>query len=414
MVGAEHVRPAEESDAVGGLRPRLIVSPGSVREVSRVLAYASRSGLAVVPRGGGTKLGWGNPPSALDLVLSTERLSSVLEYAPGDLVVRAEAGVRSSELEALLAGSGQMLALDPPEPGATLGGVVASATSGPLRLRYGTARDLLIGITVVLSDGTVARAGGKVVKNVAGYDLCKLFTGSLGTLGVIVETIWRLHPLPQALGGVSINVSSPAAAGEAAQAVLSSDLVPECLELGWSSLTEYGTVVLVFGGVSEGVESQVGEATEMLSRFDVPRPLGERDAREALDGLRQHPWSDGSHLGLRLTYPIGELASVLGHVLERARDMSLTAGIRARAGSGVMYVGVQDGDLDRRTGLVRALRARVEQLQGRCAVLEAPPEERVALDAWGSPGDALELMRRVKERFDPTGTLSPGRLVGGI
>ena len=236
IVGRDFVREAAEGDAIDGVRPRFVVEPGSVEEVSALLRLSHRAGLAVAPRGGGTTLGWGATPRRLDLILSTARLNHVLEHAAGDLVVRAEAGVTLETLQAAVGAAGQRLALNPPEVGATLGGVVAANPSGSLRLRYGTVRDLLIGVTVVLADGTVAKAGGKVVKNVAGYDLCKLFTGSLGTLGVVVETIWRLHPLPAARRTVAIALASPEAAGAAVQALLhtpGSPLVLDALELRW-------------------------------------------------------------------------------------------------------------------------------------------------------------------------------------
>ena len=153
--------------------------------------------LAVVPRGGGSRLGWGTPPSRCDLVIDMSRMAEVLEHAAGDLVARVQAGARMGDVAAVLAQAGQEIALDVPGD-ATVGGVVASGLAGPRRLRYGTPRDLLIGITIVRADGTVAKSGGKVVKNVAGYDLGKLFAGSAGTLGLITEATFRLHPLPAA------------------------------------------------------------------------------------------------------------------------------------------------------------------------------------------------------------------------
>ncbi|HEV3462352.1 MAG TPA: FAD-binding oxidoreductase, partial [Actinomycetota bacterium] len=207
------VRPAEGAYAVDGVEARFLARPGSVEEASQVLRAAAADGLAGAFMGGGSKLGLGNPPERLDLVVETRGLDQVLEHAAGDLVVKAQAGVRLADLQAALAPAGQWLALDPPEPRATLGGVVAANASGPRRLRYGTVRDLIIGITVVLADGTVARAGGKVVKNVAGYDLAKLFCGSLGTLGLVAEATFRLHPLPAAAAVVSLEVERPAQVG---------------------------------------------------------------------------------------------------------------------------------------------------------------------------------------------------------
>src|SRR5215471_9643571 len=192
--------------------PRFAASPATIAEASDLLRAAAAHDLAVVPRGGSSKLGWGAPPRRCDLVVDTRAMDRVLEHAAGDLVVRVQAGVGLAQLGEVLAGAGQQLALDPPPysapppaagdaaayawQGATVGGVLATGAAGPRRLRYGTPRDLLIGITVVRADGTVAHSGGKVVKNVAGYDLGKLFTGSFGTLGLITEATFRLHPLP--------------------------------------------------------------------------------------------------------------------------------------------------------------------------------------------------------------------------
>ena len=179
IVGEEHVRQAFADDAVDGVEPSLVVEPGTIEETSEVMKLASREGLAVSPRGSGTKMGLGNPPKAIDLILSTARMNAIIEHVPGDQIVRTQAGLKLRDLQRNLAESDQMLGVDPPAEGATVGEIVAANASGPRRLRYGTIRDLIIGIKVVLADGTVAKAGGKVVKNVAGYDLSKLFTGSL-------------------------------------------------------------------------------------------------------------------------------------------------------------------------------------------------------------------------------------------
>src|SRR5450432_1644065 len=213
------VRAAGPGDEVAGVRPSWVASPASVAEISAVLRAADGLNLAVVPRGTGTKLAWGLPPRRCDLVVDMLRLNRVLEHEAGDLVVRVQAGVQISELARVLGAAGQQLSLDLPSGGngradgghgagrrgadgpggqGTVGGVLATGLAGPRRLRYGTPRDLAIGITVVRADGTVARAGGKVVKNVAGYDLGKLLAGSAGTLALITEATFRLHPLPAA------------------------------------------------------------------------------------------------------------------------------------------------------------------------------------------------------------------------
>ena len=197
IVAAKYVRTAGPGDAVAGMQPSFVVEPGSEQELAKVLMLASAAGLAVIPRGGGTKLEWGNAPARADVILSTARMNRVIEHAWADLTVSVEAGCTIAKLQETLAKHGQRLALDALWPErATVGGVLSTNDSGALRLRFGSLRDLVIGVTVALADGTVASSGGKVVKNVAGYDLPKLVTGAFGTLGVITRAIFRLHPLP--------------------------------------------------------------------------------------------------------------------------------------------------------------------------------------------------------------------------
>jgi glycolate oxidase FAD binding subunit len=198
IVTAKYVRTAATKDAVAGVQPRFVVEPGSEQELGKVLKLANAAGLTVIPRGGGTKLEWGNQPLSADVILSTARLNRVLEHAWADLTVSVEAGCTIAKLQETLAKHGQRLALDALwQKNATVGGVLSTNDSGALRLRFGSLRDLVIGVTVALADGTLASSGGKVVKNVAGYDLPKLMTGAFGTLGVITRAIFRLHPLPK-------------------------------------------------------------------------------------------------------------------------------------------------------------------------------------------------------------------------
>ena len=277
IVGAEHAREATEQDAVDGVEPAFVAEPGSIEETSELLKFASGEGLAVAPRGGGTKTHLGNPPNALDLVLSMVRMDEVIEHVPGDQVVRVQAGIKLQDLQDQLAGSDQMLGVDPPEraAGATIGGVVASNSYGPRRYRYGTVRDLIIGTTVVLADGTVAKAGGKVVKNVAGYDLAKLFTGSLGTLGVIATCNFRLHPQPEAARTVAVELADTAAAQGAAQAIMHSQLVASAVELHWAGETKLLSVLIE--GIPPSVEAQAETAAFLLKGFgEVRCSLGRR------------------------------------------------------------------------------------------------------------------------------------------
>jgi glycolate oxidase FAD binding subunit len=237
IVGAEHVRAAGVEDAVAGVSPDAVVSPADEAQVAEVLRAASAHHLAVVTRGGGTKLDWGAAPARCDVVLSTSRIDGIVDHEPADLVCVACAGMTLAALQERLAsaeGFRQRLMLDPPHgAAATLGGVVASAASGPLRTRFGTPRDLVIGASFVLSDGTVGRSGGKVVKNVAGFDVAKLLVGSLGTLAVITEIAFRLHPLPAASRTVVLESRSVDALCAFAAAVGRMQVTPSVVDLHW-------------------------------------------------------------------------------------------------------------------------------------------------------------------------------------
>jgi glycolate oxidase FAD binding subunit len=417
--------PAEGAYPVDGVRARLVARPRSVEEASQVLRAAADDGLAVAFAGGGSKLGLGNPPERVDLMVLTGGLDQVLEHAAGDLVVRAQAGVRLADLQAALAPAGQWLALDPPEPRATVGGVVAADASGPRRLRYGTVRDLIIGVTVVLADGTVAKAGGKVVKNVAGYDLAKLFCGSLGTLGMVAEVIFRLHPLPEAAAVVTLGVEGPTQAGEALRRLRGSALEPSAVELTVDEWGWPGRLTLVFEGIAPGVEAQAAAAAELLGRVGEAAVAGPGGTEAALSQLGARPFEKAEY-ALKATFPPAELAGVLEDLVGgRQRWGSGPGGgpITGHAATGVLWVAsaAREGDLpaDRpafswAVAAIREARERLAARGGSLVVVKAPPELKRAVDAWGPPGDALGLMRRVKERFDPDHRLGPGRFVGGI
>jgi glycolate oxidase FAD binding subunit len=414
------VRPAD-GYGIDGVEARFLARPRSVEEAGQVLAAAAADGLAVSFVGGGGKLGLGNPPERLDLVVETTALDQVLEHAAGDLVVRAQAGVRLADLQATLAPAGQQLALDPPEPRATLGGVVAANASGPRRLRYGTVRDLLIGITVVLADGTVARAGGKVVKNVAGYDLGKLFCGSLGTLGMVAEVIFRLHPVPAAASVVTLAVDGPAQAGEAVGRLQETALEPSAVELTVDEFGWPGRLTTVFEGIQPGVEAQAAAAAELLGRVGEAAVAGPGGVEAALSQLGARPFEKAEY-ALKATFPPAELAGVLGDLAGTERRWS-GGSLSAHAATGVLWLAsaAREGDLPadspavpRAVAALREQRERLAARGGSLVLVKGPPELKRAVDVWGPPGDAVGLMRRVKERFDPDRRLGPGRFVGGI
>jgi glycolate oxidase FAD binding subunit len=361
------------------------VTPASAGEVADVLRESTGT---VVPVGAGTKTGWAAPPTSCDLLLRTTALDRIVEHVPGDLVVVAEAGVPLATLQAQLAEHDQKLALDPPERGATLGGIVSANASGPRRLRYGTVRDLLIGVTVVLADGTTARAGGKVVKNVAGYDLGKLYTGAHGALGVVVSTTWRLHPLPAATGAVVVPVGDAAEAGSLANRVVRSTLTPTAVELRWDG--SGGELVVLFESIEASVEAQSAAAIDLLGGGErvagPPSWFGQRPAGGVV---------------LRLAYEPHALPRVLSALPGGSSGT-------ASACTGVAYMSVPvDTDL-------AALRAVIAPHDGSAVVIAAPDDQRAKIDYWGPTADTFGLMTRVKDQFDPGRRLSPGRLLGGL
>jgi glycolate dehydrogenase FAD-binding subunit len=419
------VRPGGPTDEVHGLVPAAVAAPASVAEASQLLRAASDQGLAVLPRGAGTKLGWGSPPDRCDLVVDTTRLDQVIEHAAGDLVVRVQAGIGMAALAAELAKAGQQLALDfmgstPGDTdgadGGTVGGMIATGAAGPRRLHYGTPRDLLIGITVVLADGTVASSGGKVVKNVAGYDLGKLFAGSQGTLGLIAEAAFRLHPLPAAAGYVTASYESVAAAAGRVQAALGSQLVPSAAEIDRPAPGAPVSVSLL-------LEGSEGAITERLARMRDVLGAGSRADVTPPPWWGRSPASAGGTL-LRVAFPPAALAQVLDAADRAAADRvtaELSPAVRGSAGSGVLEVGLDAGVSPE---AVRSFAAELRRHlarppawgdvpSGSVTVVHAPADVRRAADPWG-PVPALALMRAVKDQFDPGHLMSPGRFAGGI
>jgi glycolate oxidase FAD binding subunit len=413
IVGEEHVRESSAEDAVDGVRPSIVVEPGTIEETSEVMKLASREGLAVSPRGGGTKIGLGNPPRQVDLILSTARMDGIIEHVPGDQIVRVQAGLKLQDLQERLAESDQMLGVDPPEEGATIGGIVAANSSGPRRLRYGTVRDLIIGIKVVLADGTVAKAGGKVVKNVAGYDLSKLFTGSLGTLGVIAEANFRLHPIRETARTVFLEVDDHEKIADVTQELTHSSFsqfVLDALEIRWEG--DRGVIAALFEGIEPAVEAQSSVATEALRSHGETSVLGEEDGEEFWESFARRPW-DAGDVGLKIGAPPSDLTAVLASILGAAERAGVEARLSGHAGTGVTFAGLSGGE-DGLVEVVEEVREIRVRRSGSVVVQEAPLTVKERLDAWGAGGDYLGLTRRVKEKFDPGYTMNPGRFLGGI
>jgi glycolate oxidase FAD binding subunit len=398
-VSAGAVRPGTADDAVGGVVPAAVVAPISTEDVRAVVGFASTAGLTLCPAGTRTAIAVGGRPRSLDVIVSTSELDDVLEYNPGDLVVRAQAGVPLARLQQTLGDKGQMLAVDPPGMRGTLGGVVAGNASGPCRHRYGSVRDLLIGVTVVRADGTMARAGGKVVKNVAGYDLCKLMTGSRGTLAVLVDVTFRLHPLPEARAWIRHDLDGTSALESVLASYRRTRLEPAAMELGFDLSTGGGRLDVAFDGRPKAVAAHLARAIGSIGGYEAPGP--------------SDPVDDDGGMVLRLVVEPAAVAAVTDKVI-RLQSVSLPGSfLSGRAGLGVLALRLPLTALPDPVELVRRVRDVAGQYDGTAVVERAPEDVKERLDVWG-PVRGLELMRRVKHEFDPAGVLSPGRFVGGI
>ena len=398
--------------------------PESTEEAAAVMRDAAARELAVVPRGGGSRLDWGAPAERCDLVIDMSRMSGVAEHAAGDLVARVQAGARMGDVAAVLAQAGQEIALDVPSE-ATIGGVVASGLAGPRRLRYGTPRDLLIGITIVRADGTIAKSGGKVVKNVAGYDLGKLFAGSAGTLGLITEATFRLHPLPAARAYVTAEYVAVAVACDAVAAAANSPLVSSAVELSRPEPGGPIRVGVLLEGSVDGVESRSLRMADLLGNGEVS---AEPPAW----------WSGAPRAGLgetliRVSFWVSALGRVLDAVEAAAGKAGVSPALAGSAGAGVLYAlvpGAADAEVDddgaagsaasgagAAAEFAATLREAVAGERCGVAVLAAPAAVRAGLAGRGGmsgtvPG--LALMRAVKDQFDPGHRLAPGRFPDGI
>ncbi|MFD4324717.1 FAD-binding oxidoreductase [Nocardioides sp. NPDC058538] len=386
------------TQSIAGVPPGRTEHPKSTAEVAEIMRAAAIAGESVIPTGAGTKLSWGSPPTSADILLDLSALDQVSEHASGDLIATVGAGMPLTRLNEHVATAGQRLALDEAVPGASVGGALATDTSGPLRMLAGTMRDLLIGVTMVRADGVVAKAGGKVVKNVAGYDVGKLLVGSYGTLAVVTEATFRLHPVPPSRRWVSVAARDAAHAAELTQAVLHSQTVPSALEV---DATGGGMRVDV---LVEGRPEGVAGRTAVLSAL-LP---GAETSEQPPDSWGRYPWDDttATHLGIKVTFRLSGLADVVRAAGE--------LGLRGSAGVGVAYVAVPaERDLTEIQAILARLREATGRNGGSAVVLDAPPALKRELDLWG-PVPAVELMRRVKHEFDPDRRLSPGRFVGGI
>lgn len=406
-------RPGEAADEIAGLRPAAVFAPTSAEESQSLLRETARDGLRLVFAGGRTDIELGAPPAALDAVVETRRLARILEYAPSDQIVVAESGVTLKALQDTLAPRGQRLALDPPAPErATVGGVVAANAFGPSRHRYGSVRDLLIGIDFVRADGVPARGGGKVVKNVAGFDLPKLMTGSLGTLGFITSATFRLHPLPETVATVVSHACSPSRVRALVCAIRAAALEPAAIAAigGVNGLFDVGIRV---EGFRAGMFDQRDRVASLAAAAGDRVELPDGPAAEAFWAAHDSARSAGT-VRARLSAPPADFEAAasrdLGGVSSTLDDLRQVW----YPALGLGFLSGRPADPAAAGAALAEARRALEARGGSLVLALAPPGVRRVLDAWGTPPPSLGLMRAVKDRMDPERRLASGRFVGGI
>jgi len=407
----------EENVSDSGVEPALLVSPSSADEACEALKLASSESLCVVPAGAGKWLHAGNPVCHADIILSTRRMNRIIEHEPADLIAIAEAGVRHSDLTEKLNGAGQWLALDPPGDGSeTVGGIIATGLAGALSTAYGAPRNHVIGMRVALADGRVIKSGGRVVKNVAGYDLCKLFIGSYGTLGLILELAFKLRPRPSRTVTLILS-GEQAALWRCSRSILAAHLLPIAFEivsenlaqsLGIEAEANRSALLVRFAGNEEAVSYQ---ATKVL---ELAHSEGITSAVETVDEKLWKQFAaasinEGRHLVWRVKVKPTSLRAFVDAaqkqeaLLRKARWHACIADGRLRV------VSPEAQEMEAAASSLIRLRAKAVEMGGALVIEEAPPEIKRAVDAWGEFGPKAGLMRRIKAGLDPKNILSPGR-----
>jgi glycolate oxidase FAD binding subunit len=398
---------------INGIAPREVLAPTTREEVAQTILHARDEGWGLVAFGGGTRIETGSPPARLDFVLSTQRLGRVVDYQPDDMTVTVEPGLTLGALEKLLAARGQFLPLDPPLPErATVGGTVAAAVSGPWRAGYGTPRDWLIGCRVVGADGKEVRGGGQVVKNVAGYDLPKLYTGSYGTLGVLTELTFKVMPKPPHAGYCRVELSHADDVESFLAAAMGSDLQPASVELFFGAGSSAGgwSLFIEMRHVREAVEWQLdllrtlatscrGEARELTPAE------GEQLGALLRDLPAQHP------LVARIGTVSGKVAAVADRLAALCRQRERPPAVWAHAATGQVFVA---GDESEELGFAEAVRGVATDVGADCVFERLPAALIGRVDPWGDPGPGFRVMQGIKRILDPTGIFSPGRFAGRL
>jgi FAD/FMN-containing dehydrogenase len=468
MLKVEWIRSDPETlsaHALDGLAPKAVAFPESLEQVSQVVKTAQKEKWAVLPWGGGSKIGVGNPPSHMDLVISTNRLDKIIDMDTANLTVTAQAGVRFRDLQISLAGEenrcylpyegpttvsdeaacsdrdhmGCFIPMMPPfSHAATLGGIVAANSSGPVRLLYGLPRDMVLGVRYVAANGEIVGLGGKTVKNVSGYDMCKLMIGSRGSLGILGEMTLRLHPLPERFGTCLSGFSSLDRASSFVDQIFETKLLPSAVELmngrGNGLLVEEGALDMDNRGyvVAVGLEG-FGEAVKRMGKEmeEMASASGAQNNLRLPDNPHLIFWDAYSNLvpklsaqypdmvSVKLNYPISKYLDVIHWVESLCGEQDLSHALQAHTGSGVTRVHFlldteDEKGADGVVSVAEKLLEKCQSISGNLVVEKASTRMKERLPVWGTPPQDFVIMKRIKEQMDHSGLFSPGRFVGGI
>ena len=423
MVSGFHVPGSGDADPgvlEFGFSPEVILYPGTVEEISRVLGFASKKGIRVFPFAGGTKLSLGNPVRAVCAALSLKRLGRVLFHEPSDMVSTVECGMEVREFQNAVGREGQLFPVDPPglDSGATVGGLLSTNLCGPMSTRYGTCRELVLGIRAVRADGEIINLGGKVVKNVAGYDIPKLMAGSLGTLCVLAEATFRLYPRQPFSRTLVLGFDNHVSCSRAAGAILAADVVPTCFEILDERLSSEfqaaagakRSILLRFDSFEEAVIEQVKQVREITSGESASFvETGDEDSRELWDSAREFPFSPGASFSSKLALPVTASIEVLSGIESSPALSGVAVRCLSRPARGTALISVS-GDGEDAVGAARFLENLADSLGGRIMFPGVRRELRERVKAWGDFGEALFLMKNIKRRFDP-GNILPGEKI---
>lgn len=398
----------------GDTPPMYLIYPHHSDSLSHVMTYAHQEGLSVLPCGNGSKLSWGNLVNSPQWVISTQRLNRIIEHSVGDLTLTVEAGAKLVDIQAILEQYNQFLPLNPTySQEATIGGIVATADAGSWRQRYGGVRDLILGISFVRFDGKVAKAGGKVVKNVAGYDLMKLFTGSYGTLGIISQVTFRLYPLPEASATIAI-IGETEAIAAFTQSLRQSGLTPVAAEMITASVSERLSigkgmgVLLQFKSIKASVDEQISQVKVLTQNLSLSIHCYQQEEEKTLWEQFSKTIMGETNLD-KILCKIGIIPSeavTLWQQWEKLTENQGMGSINLGSGIGKLRLETEEGE---KTQAMREMRSHCQTHRGFLTILEGSFSLKQALEPWGYEENVLEIMQKIKQNFDPQLRLSPGR-----